>query len=50
VVPCTCTITKLMVAMPHDEFLKKSEDGTIEQDQRLINIRSECATAPQRKE
>jgi hypothetical protein len=50
VVPCTCVITKLMIAMPHDEFLKKSEDGTIEQDPRLIKIRSECATAPQRKE
>lgn len=50
VAPCTCVITKLMVAMPHDEFLKKSEDGSIEHDPRLINIRSECATAPKRKE
>ncbi|MBX9725971.1 MAG: hypothetical protein K2X09_01790, partial [Rickettsiales bacterium] len=49
-VPCTCVITKLMVEMPHDEFLAKSEAGTIEQDPRLIRIRSDCATAPQKKE
>lgn len=48
--PCLCTITKLMVAMPHDEFLKKSNDGTIEQDERLKTIRQTCATAPQKKE
>lgn len=42
VVPCTCIITKLMVAMPHDEFLKKSEDGTLEQDPRLVTIRNQC--------
>lgn len=48
--PCRCVITKLMNAMPHDEFLKKSEEGSIEQDPRLIQIRNECATAPQRKD
>ena len=47
--PCRCVMTKLMSAMPHNEFLKKSKDGTIEQDSRLISIRRECATAPQRK-
>lgn len=47
--PCRCVMTKLMSAMPHNEFLKKSKDGTIEQDSRLISIRKECATAPQRK-
>lgn len=50
VVPCTCVITKLMVEMPHDEFLAKSEAGTIEQDPRLQRIRRDCATAPQKKE
>lgn len=50
-VPCTCVITKLMVTMPHDEFLKKSEDGTLEQDPRLITIRQACiADALQKKE
>ena len=48
--PCTCVITKLMVEMPHDEFLKKSEDGTIEQDGRLTRIRTECATTPKQKQ
>ena len=47
--PCSCVITKLMTAMTHDEFLKKSGDGTIEKDQRLIQIRRDCATAPKRK-
>lgn len=41
-VPCTCIITKLMITMPHDEFLKKSEDGTLEQDPRLISVRNAC--------
>lgn len=50
VVPCTCVITKLMLAMGHDEFLKESENGTIEQDPRLIKIRTDCATAPKQKE
>lgn len=49
-VPCTCVITKLMVQMPHDEFLAKSEAGTIEQDPRLMRIRQDCATAPKKKE
>lgn len=51
VVPCTCIIAKLMIAMPHDEFLKKSEDGTLEQDPRLITIRNQCvADALKKKE
>jgi hypothetical protein len=50
IVPCTCVITKLMMAMGHDEFLAKSEAGSIESDPRLIRIRQDCATAPQRKE
>lgn len=48
--PCTCVITQLMVQMPHDEFLKKSEDGTLEQDPRLMKIRTDCATAPAKKD
>ena len=50
VVPCGCVIGKLMTQMPHDEFLAKSEAGTIEQDPRLIQIRTDCATAPQKKD
>ncbi len=49
VVPCTCTITKLMATMPHDEFLAESDSNTIESDPRLIKIRTDCATAPQQK-
>lgn len=48
--PCTCVITQLMMQMPHDEFLAKSEAGTIEQDPRLLKIRTDCVTAPQRKD
>lgn len=48
--PCSCVITKLMLSMGHDEFLAKSENGSIEQDQRLQRIRMDCATAPQKKE
>lgn len=43
VVPCSCVIRKLMVAMPHDEFLKLTAEGTVEADARLQNIRVECA-------
>lgn len=50
VIPCTCVITKLMLAMGHDEFLKKSENGTIEQDPRLQQIRLDCVTAVKKKE
>lgn len=48
--PCLCVITSLMMQMPHDEFLAKSEAGTIEQDPRLSKIRMDCITAPQRKD
>lgn len=48
--PCKCTIVNLMVAMPHDEFLRKSADGTIEQDPRLSAIRFKCLGTPQRTE
>jgi len=47
---CTCVISNLMLKMPHDEFLAKSENNTIEQDPRLIQIRQECVSAPRRKE
>jgi len=50
VIPCTCVITQLMLQMPHDEFLAKSADGTIEQDPRLIRIRTDCATSPTKKD
>lgn len=46
---CSCIITRLMAEMPHDEFLLKSNDNTLEQDPRLISIRTECVTTPQRK-
>lgn len=48
--PCLCVITTLMMQMPHDEFLAKSEAGTIEQDPRLTKIRTDCVTSPQRKD
>lgn len=47
--PCRCVITKLMVTMPHDEFLQLSAAGTIEQDARLIKARQDCVTAPTRR-
>lgn len=50
VAACTCVITRLMLAMPHDEFLAKSEAGTIEQDQRLMTIRRDCVGTPQRRQ
>lgn len=43
---CMCTITKLMVAMPHDEFLKLSADGTLDDDKRIASIRGSCLAAP----
>jgi hypothetical protein len=48
--PCMCVITHMMSAMPHDEFLRESEAGTVEQDQRLITIRTNCASAPKQKQ
>ena len=48
--PCLCVITRLMTTMPHDEFLKESEKGTLESDPRLLTIRTDCATAPKQKE
>jgi hypothetical protein len=48
--PCSCVITRLMVAMPHDEFLVKSENDTLEKDERLLRIRQDCATAPAKKD
>lgn len=47
--PCTCIITRLMAEMPHDEFLRLSEAGTIEQDARLITIRQQCLGTPDRR-
>lgn len=44
--PCQCVIGKLMLAMPHDEFLELTAKGTIEQDARLKQIRLQCATQP----
>lgn len=43
VVPCNCVIGKMMLAMPHDEFLALTAKGTIEQDVRVKNIRTACA-------
>ena len=45
--PCNCIITQLMAQMPHDEFIRLSEAGTIEQDPRYTAIRYRCATQPQ---
>lgn len=49
VAPCTCVITKLMVVMPHDEFLEKSTNGTLEDDSRLKQIRTDCVTSVEKK-
>ncbi len=46
---CSCVITNLMVAMPHDEFLRLSADGSIERDARLIEIRQRCVATPRRE-
>lgn len=43
VVPCNCVIGKLMLAMPHDEFLTLTAQNKIEDDIRLKNIRVQCA-------
>lgn len=42
--PCNCVIRRLMPAMGHDEFLKLTARGTLEQDPRLQSIRAECLT------
>lgn len=47
--PCMCVITQMMSTMPHDEFLRESEAGTIETDPRLIKIRTDCASAPKKQ-
>lgn len=46
---CTCVITELMATMPHDEFLKLSADGSIENDGRVVHARQNCIAAPTRK-
>ncbi len=50
IAPCSCVITRLIVEMPHDEFLAKSEANTMEKDERFLRIRQDCATAPAKKE
>ena len=49
IVPCNCVINRLIATMPHDEFLRESEAGTIENDERITKIRTDCATTPQPK-
>lgn len=48
--PCRCIITQLMEQMAHDEFLKLTDAGTIEQDDRLLTIRKDCVTQPRRRD
>jgi hypothetical protein len=48
--PCMCIITKLMVTMPHNEFIQLSEANTIESDKRLADIRQSCLGAPAKRE
>jgi hypothetical protein len=50
IAPCKCTITKLMVAMPHDEFLALSAENAIEQDQRYLNSRRACIGTPRTRQ
>lgn len=48
---CGCVITKLMLAMSHNEFLELSAANKIDDDPRVISIRSGClATPAKRKE
>jgi|GEM_PF-6369630 len=48
--PCKCVITNLMVEIPHDEFLKLTAAGSIEQDTRLASIRYRCVGTPAQQE
>ena len=50
IAPCKCTITKLMTAMPHDEFLALSAENVIEQDQRYLNSRRACIGTPRTRQ
>lgn len=44
IVPCQCVIGRVMLEIPHDEFLRLTAQQTIENDARLQNIRIQCAT------
>lgn len=46
---CGCTISNLMLAMRHDEFLALSADGSIENDTRLVKIRHQCVGAQKKQ-
>lgn len=48
--PCKCIIVNLMTEMPHDQFIRLSADGSIEQDQRLNAIRYRCLGTPDREQ
>lgn len=43
---CSCVITRLIVTMPHDEFMKLSEANTLNDDARVITIRQQCLGTP----
>lgn len=48
IAPCQCVIGRVMLEIPHDEFLRLTAQQTIENDARLQNIRLQCA-APGKK-
>jgi hypothetical protein len=48
--PCRCAIRGLMERIPHDEFLRLSDDGTIIGDARYQEARKACVGKPQQAE
>jgi hypothetical protein len=46
---CSCVITHLMPALPHDEFLRETADDTIEKDPRVIDARMSCVGSPHQR-
>ena len=46
---CSCVVGKLMLTIPHDEFLTLAASDALEKDPRLIKIRSECLATPAKK-
>lgn len=47
---CNCIITNVMKQMQHDEFLRLSQAGTIEDEQRIISIRERCVATPKQRQ
>ena len=43
---CQCVITRMMVTIPHDEFLQLSADNRLDNDKRIVEIRKSCLGTP----